>query len=140
MRKVKERIPDGQGGFEVIYEDFDSVNILGTEYAIIIKKYDEDEAFERRSIDGYCDGLTKQIVCCDMSTYKGWEHEPQETIGAAQKETLRHEIVHAFFHESGLADSSLNLDGAWAKNEEMVDWIALQGPKIYKAWKEAGAV
>lgn len=117
-----------------------TINILGTEYSIIIKKYRDDEVFERRSIDGYHDGLTKQIVCCDMSTYKNWEHEAQETIEAAQKETLRHEIVHAFFHESGLADSSFSVDGAWAKNEEMVDWIALQGPKIYKAWKEADAL
>lgn len=116
------------------------INILGTEYTVTVKKYDEDEAFERRSIDGYHDGLTKQIVCCDMSTYKGWEHEPPETIEAAQKETLRHEIVHAFFHESGLADSSFIADCAWAKNEELVDWIALQGQKIYRAWQEAGAL
>lgn len=116
------------------------INVLGAEYTVTVKKYNEDEVFERRSIDGYCDGLTKQIVYCDMHTYKGWEHESQETIEAAQKETMRHEIVHAFFHESGLADSSLNLDGAWAKNEEMVDWIALQGQKIYKAWQEAGAL
>lgn len=114
-----------------------TVGILGTQYTIAVKKYDDDEVFERRSIDGYCDGLTKQIVCCDMSTYKCWEHELSETIEAAQKETMRHEIVHAFFYESGLADSSLNLDGAWATNEEMVDWIALQGPKLYAAWQEA---
>ena len=117
-----------------------SVNVLGTEYTITVKKYDEDEAFARRSIDGYCDGLIKQIVVCDMSTYKGWEHEPPETIAVSQKETLRHEIVHAFFDESGLGSSSISVDGAWAKNEEMVDWIALQGPKIFKAWQEAGAV
>lgn len=116
------------------------VNVLGTEYTITVKKYDEDETFERRSIDGYCDDWTKQIVVCDMSTYKGWEHEPPETAAAAQKETLRHEIVHAFLGESGLADSALNADVAWAKNEEMVDWIAIQGPKIYKAWQEAGAI
>lgn len=116
------------------------INILGTEYTVTSKKYDEDGTFSRRSIDGYCDGLIKQIVYCDMSTYKGWENEPPETIEAAQKETLRHEIVHAFFHESGLADSSLNIDGAWAKNEEMVDWFAMQGPKIYKAWQEANAL
>ena len=140
MKKVKERRPDGMGGFEVIYEDFESVNILGTEYAIYIKKYDEDEAFESRSIDGYCDGWAKQIIVCDMSTYKGWEHEPSETVAAAQKEVLRHEIVHAFFEESGLADGSLSPEVAWAKNEEMVDWIAMQGPKIYEAWQEAGAL
>ncbi len=27
-----------------------------------------------------------------------------------------------------------------AHNEELVDWIAIQGPKLYKAWQEAGAV
>lgn len=117
-----------------------TVNVLGTEYTIIVKKYDEDEAFARRSIAGYCDDLIKQIVVCDITTYKGWGHEPPETAEAAQKETLRHEIVHAFLSESGLADSALNLDAPWAKNEEMVDWFALQGMKIVKAWQEAGAI
>lgn len=116
------------------------VNILGTEYTVTVKKYDEDEEFERSSIDGYCDRWTKQIVVCDMSTYKGWEHEPPETISAIQKEVLRHEIVHAFFSESGLEASALRPDVAWVKNEELVDWIALQGPKIYKAWHAAGAL
>ncbi|UYJ48714.1 MAG: hypothetical protein OGM82_12360 [Flavonifractor plautii] len=116
------------------------VNVLGTEYTIEIKKYAEDEAFERRSIDGYCDCLTKKIVVCDMSTYKGWEHETKETISASEKKTLRHEIVHAFFDESGLGSNTFSVDGPWATNEEMVDWIAVQGPKIYKAWQKAGAV
>lgn len=114
------------------------VNVLGTEYTVTTKKYYEDEAFERLKIEGYCDSLTRQIVVCDMSTYKGWEHELPGTIEAARKETLRHEIVHAFFCESGLAACSLTFDGPWVKNEELVDWIAIQGPKIYGAWKEAG--
>lgn len=42
--------------------------------------------------------------------------------------------------ESGLADSSCILDSGWAKNEEMVDWIASRGPLIYEAWREAGAL
>lgn len=116
------------------------VNILGTDYTITIKKYDEDEAFARRSIDGYCDGMTKQIVVCDMATYKGWEHERPETAEAAKRQTMRHEIVHAFYQESGLADSTFTYDGPWANNEEMVDWIANQGPKLYATWREAGAL
>ena len=116
------------------------VNILGTEYTIEVKKYEEDEAFERRSIDGYCDYCQKKIVVCDMTTYKGWENEPEETAKISQKQTIRHEIVHAFFNESGLEYSGFQYDGAWCKNEEMVDWIALQGEKIYKAWMEAGAL
>ena len=117
-----------------------TVNILGTPYEIIVKKYDEEEEFERRSISGFCDGYAKEIVVCDMSTYKGWEHDTEKTITAAQKQTLRHEIVHAFFNESGLMDSSNVVDCPWCKNEEMVDWIANQGMKIYKAWQDANAL
>ena len=117
-----------------------TVNILGTPYEIIVKKYDEEEAFDRRSIAGFCDGYAKEIVVCDMHTYKGWEHEAEKTIVAAQKEAIRHEIVHAFFNESGLQDSSFGIENSWAKNEEMVDWIAIQGSKIYKAWQEADAL
>lgn len=117
-----------------------SVNILGTKYQIIVKKYDEDEAFARRSIDGYCDSFVKQIVICDISTYKGWENEPEQTCKIAAQQTLRHEIVHAFLSESGLDYSAHSENESWAKNEEMIDWIALQGEKLYRAWREAGAV
>ncbi len=116
------------------------VNILGTDYEIIVKKYDEDEAFKRNSFDGYCDGYAKKIVCCDMSTFEGWENEPEETVREAQKLTLRHEIVHAFLNESGLRDNACQVQSSWAKNEELVDWLAIQGIKLYKAWSEAKAL
>ena len=51
------------------------VNILGTEYTIEVKKYAEDEAFERRSIDGYCDHCQKKIVVCDMTDN---HHKPMQ--------------------------------------------------------------
>ena len=117
-----------------------TVNILGTAYTIVVKMYDEEEAFARRSIDGFCDGYVKEIVLCDMSTYKGWEHETDATKAAVQKATLRHEIVHAFFNESGLMGSAAQHESPWSKNEEMVDWIAIQGLKLYTAWVEADAV
>lgn len=116
------------------------VSILGETYTIIVKKYTDEEAFEKNSIDGYCDWYTKELVICDMATWPGWEKEPSKTIQKAMKQTIRHEIVHAFLYESGLADSSFARSGPWAKNEEMVDWIATQGPKIYTAWKEAKAL
>ena len=116
------------------------INVLGTPYKITVKKYNEDEAFERCSFCGYCDGYSKEIVVCDMSTYKDWEHEPEKTIIAAQKETLRHEIIHAFLNESGLSCNGHKTQFSWAKDEEIVDWIAIQGVKIHKAWTEAGAV
>lgn len=117
-----------------------TVDILGTRYLIVVKDYDNEVAFERRSICGYCDAYTKEIVVCDMHTYKGWEHEAEKTILQVQKQPLRHEIVHAFFEESGLSDSSNVFEGAWAKNEELVGWIANQGKKIYAAWLEADAI
>ena len=116
------------------------ISILGTFYTVLIKKYDEDKTFEEMSIGGYCDGNAKEIVVCDYHTLKGWENAPERSIIQAQRETLRHEIVHAFFNESGLKSSSNCYEDAWAKNEEMIDWIAIQGEKIYKAWKEAEAV
>ena len=116
------------------------VNILGQNYHVVVKKYADDEAFAKNSIDGYCDWYTKDIVVCDMNTWPGWEHETKATVRVSMKQTLRQEIVHAFLYESGLADSSFAGAGPWAKNEEMVDWIALQGPKIYKVWEDAGAL
>ena len=118
-----------------------TVNVLGTPYRVLMKKYKEEPAFERSGIDGYCDSHQKITVVCDMATYPGWEHEPTRTVRTVQKGTLRHEIVHAFLNESGLQDSAFRLtERAWARNEEMVDWIAIQGPKIYKAWRDIRAV
>ena len=42
---------------------------------------------------------------------------------------LVHELVHAFLYESGLSINSLSPSG-WASNEEMTDWMAIQGPKL----------
>ena len=77
---------------------------------------------------GVCDKVTKTI-CVDKTL------SPQ-----LLKEVLCHEIVHAFFNESGLQDNSFGIDNSWARNEEMVDWIAIQGAKIYKAWQDADAL
>ena len=117
-----------------------TVNILGIPYKVTKKKYDDDPFFAEKSFDGYCSEFTKQIVYCDMRTFPGWENEDQEAIKACEKGTLRHEIVHAFLNESGLSFSASHIHGPWSKCEELVDWIALQGPKIYRAWKAVGAV
>ena len=117
-----------------------TINILGTPYEIIVKKYDEDETFDRNSFVGYCDPYKKEIVLCDMNTNKGWENDDEETKINCHKINLRHEITHAFFYESGLRDNTNCQVGAWAKNEELIDWIAIQGVKVFNAWKEADAI
>lgn len=108
------------------------INVLGAEYAITHSRHPGDPRLE--NVDGFCDETTKEIV---VETYDGDDGKPgvKAELDVQRKKILRHEIAHAFAFESGLAENS-----PWAQNEEMVDWIAIQGPKIWKAWQEAGAV
>ena len=111
------------------------IDILGTEYRIETHKVSEDSYMEEKGLAGYCEEENKLIVVADMSEEKyfvGMDEKAQETY---RKKTLRHEIIHAFLNESGLSDSSNRFDGAWAKNEEMVDWLAIQAPKIFSTFK-----
>lgn len=110
------------------------IDVLGTEYTVEITNKEKNPNLENQ--DGYCDDSIKKIVVDDFSAVDNTDGRPQKGNLAVQtKETLRHEIVHAFLNESGLSVCSY-----WATNEELVDWIALQGLKLYKAWQEAGAV
>ena len=94
----------------------------------------------------YIKGMEKPENChkCEfvdiLSTCPCNKKETKERAYISEQQTLRHEIIHAFFDESGLQASSMQYDGAWSRNEEMVDWFAWIGPKIYKAWVEAGAI
>lgn len=49
------------------------------------------------------------------------------------------ELTHAFLYESGLSVNGMSPE-SWPTNEEMVDWMAIQGPKLYDAWKRAGCL
>lgn len=110
------------------------INILGSKWKIKEKTDEEDPILE--TADGYCDHSIKTIVLREMHPDK----DSLKDLGAYRKKVLRHEIVHAFLHESGLAENAHTPYSSWAKNEEMVDWIALQGPKLHKAWKDANAL
>lgn len=116
------------------------VNVLGTEYSIEYKDYDDDPAFIKHGIDGYCEQGTHKIVVGDLHTFPGFEDETEEFIREAMKHTLRHEAVHAMFAESGQQDSGDKCEGPWCRHEPLVDWIAIQGPKLYKIWQEAEAL
>lgn len=101
------------------------INILGTEYTVNIVE-------EHKKIDnirlGFTDFSTKEIIVGKLS-YD--EENSIENLEYFQNKILRHEIVHAFLYESGLNE---NTD--WAENEEIVDWIAIQFPKLNKLFKE----
>ena len=115
------------------------LNILGTIYTLTVKSYDEDPYFKDNFVEGYCNGVMKEITICKLSTYPGFEKQSTECCEIAEKQTMRHEIIHAFLDESGLKQCSSNA-GPWAINEEMVDWIAIQAPKIIEVFKAANCI
>lgn len=100
-------------------------NVLGTEYEIRIANTDTDSYL--KDMDGYCDETTKTIVVDEMKP----DDHSKLNLKEYQNKVTRHELIHAFLFESGLAESS-----PWARNEEMVDWIASQFPKIKKVFED----
>lgn len=101
------------------------VSILGTEYSIIEEKLGSD------AVDGYCDYTSKEIhIRSDNYNELG-------DFKRLQKKQLRHEIIHAFLSESGL-QSNFEHTQQFGHEETMVDWIAIQFPKILKVFDDLG--
>ena len=107
-----------------------TINILGTEYTVRFVPEEEDAGL--KDCDGYCDETAKEIV---VKQYKRGESGSKKNLDLQEQKNHRHEIIHAFLFESGLAENS-----EWAQNEEMVDWFAKQAPKLIKACQEVGAL
>ena len=96
-----------------------SVNILGAVYTIkIVKKH--------RYLVGDSSGAT-EVDKKDIYILK-------DTL--CRKKTIRHEILHAFLYESGLGWNTFTPSEPWAVNEEMVDWFAVQAPKICAVYEQ----
>lgn len=106
-----------------------TLNILGTKYTVSYKSPVEDTFLENCA--GYCDKTSHAIV---VST----KNINLDDFPAYQKTVLRHEIIHAFLFESGLSDS---LEHKPQGHEEtVIDWIAIQFPKILEVFEKAGAL
>ena len=112
------------------------LTILGSKWRVLRLPQSEDPILQ--DVDGYCDWSVRKIVVC-WSGPADSDTNCMEDLDAYRKKVLRHEIVHAFLKESGLMENSLE-STAWAQNEEMVDWFAAMGERIYEAWKEADAI
>lgn len=108
----------------------ESVNVLGTEYKITWTK-DPLSDCKLEGAMGYTEPVTKKLVIDDRPA----DSLCVDGLDQLKLKVLRHEIVHAFLVESGLDTSS-----PWARNEEMVDWVALQMPRMVKAMREVGAL
>ena len=105
------------------------VSVLGTEYEISQKTSSEDVLLETR--DGYCDPSIKKIVIAEIKPEPGNKAD----VESLKKRIARHELMHAFMYESGL-----DINSEWGTDETLMDWIALQFPKIKKAFEEAGCI
>ena len=109
----------------------DEILILGTKYKILFKS--DSEEIRLKENWGFTDFHTKEIYI-----HNNIEDETDNScknLKDFKNKVIRHEILHAFLYESGLRENSNHSD-AWAENEEMVDWFAIQIPKIVKVYKE----
>lgn len=107
------------------------IDVLGTKYSVYDRTAVQDGYLS--NCDGYCDKTAKVIIIkkrdenCELACFEQY-----------RKKVLRHEIIHAFLFESGLAENFNHPE--WGHDETMVDWFAIQHPKIYRAFKEAGCI
>ena len=104
------------------------LNVLGTEYEIEYKELGKDS-----DCDGYCDYTSRHIVIRSDNVNE------VENFAWLQKKQQRHEIIHAFLAESGL-EANFEHCNKWGHEETMVDWIAIQFPKVLAAFNEAGCL
>ena len=116
----------------------DKVNILGTEYKIIYELKNDNPKMQGSK--GYAELLAKElhIEKSMFATELADDPHPELIYKDFYKEGLkviRHEIIHAFIYESGLAECC-----EWAENEELVDWLARQFPKMAECFENAGCI
>jgi len=108
------------------------VNVLGTDYEIIEGNEEQYPGLE--GCDGFTDPSVHQCIIEDMKYHENDKHALAD-LELYKKKVIRHELIHAFLEESGLS-----AECEWARNEELVDWFAVQSPKIFKAYVELGLI
>lgn len=105
------------------------IDILGTPY--IIQRKSESEDPKLKDLLGYCDPSVKKIVVGRLMK----KEDSVQDLEVIERKVMRHEIVHAFMRESGLAENS-----EWGTDETLIDWIAIQFPKMLKAFEDSGCI
>lgn len=113
------------------------VSVLGVSYELKYRLKSQDKALE--GCDGYCDTSVKQIVVRDYTEAERQDPGNLKDLDAYKRKCMRHELTHAFLYESGLSVNGTSPE-SWPACEEIVDWMAIQGPKLYAAWQRAGCL
>lgn len=110
------------------------VSVLGVNYSVYGHVSREDDKFLERC-DGYFDKTAKRVVvACEDGDNELADFE------VYRKTNLRHELIHAFLYESGLDGNSHWQNGEDEHPEQTVEWLAIQFPKMIKAFGEADAL
>ena len=104
-----------------------TVNILGTEYTVEELSKEQDKSLSE--CDGYCDKTTHRIVVCTKE-----DDCDLGDFSVHRNKVLRHEIIHAFHFESGIAENLENKQ--YGFSETLVDWFAIQSTKKNKKKQE----
>jgi hypothetical protein len=115
--------------------DIIKINILGSTWSIKYSNEDIDPFL--KDVSGYADSSSKEIIIDTLLDIN--EAGSKKDLLKYRNQVLRHEIVHAFLAESGLDGCGHGCDH-WEFNEEMVDWIAIQSPKIFAVYKDLGCL
>lgn len=108
------------------------INVLGSEWNIEYRNPEMDPRLMENNA-GYADPTTQIIVVANRT-----QQDDISDYERAKRIYTRHEIIHAFLFESGLG-ANFEHPG-YGHEETVVDWFAIQFPKIKKAFEEAGCL
>lgn len=115
------------------YELPTKISVMGSEFEIIYTTEEEDPTIKGKS--GVCYSLLQKIKI-DQYIYLD---DADGSVAEAEKASkllsllaiLRHEIIHAFFFQSGL-DSQCS----FAVDEVLIDWLSLKLPEIVEVMNQ----
>lgn len=94
--------------------------MLGQEYEILVVSEKEYPKLSCANASGLAELYSKQLILNKDSMVE--DAETYNNLAEYTDKVLRHEIVHAYFHESGLS--------SYCQDEVLVEWVAQQLPKM----------
>ena len=102
-----------------------NVKVLGNIYTIE-KLETRNDFMAQHRLDGYCDRTTRNIkVCIEGSHYQNKKEYLDEVV--------RHELLHAFLLEGGIAYNTS------VHTEQYIDWLVVQWDKISDMFDREGS-
>lgn len=109
-----------------------TINVLGQPYVLRLNTPDKDPKLVKWN--GYHEPYSKRITVDSTIVEENKKDDTSaENIEAYVRHIYRHEILHAFFCESGITYKFESED-----EDFLVDWIARMYPKMKKIFAELG--